>query len=376
MRVKGFRTWIEIDSKAIASNYKVFRSLIPKKTKLMAIAKSNAYGHGLFDYSELVESLGVDFIGVDSITEALKLRKNGIKIPILVLGYILPEMVEVAEKNNISITVSNFETLSLLQNNKNLSSIKVHIKVDTGMHRQGFLFEEQKSLIAKLKVSNSKILIEGLYTHFAAAKNPDKPGYTEKQIDEFEKWIKLFKNAGFNPMIHASATSGTIAYPKAHFDMVRIGIGLYGMWPSEDIKKLAEKKIRLIPALSWKTVISEIKKLKKGDSVGYDLTETLSRNSKVALCPIGYWHGYPRSLSGKSHVLIEGKEAKVLGRVSMGMIVVDITDIKNANVGDEVVLIGKSGKKEVSAEMIAKIAGTINYEITTGINPLIKKIYI
>lgn len=375
MSTKGFRTWIEVDTKAIENNYRAFRSIIPKNTKLMAIVKSNAYGHGLVDFSRTISDLGADWLGVDSITEALKLRKNGITTPILVLGYVLPELISVAIKNDISITVSNFETLKIIEKSENSEPVKIHLKVDTGMHRQGFLFEDQKKLISKLKTQKTKIIVEGLYTHFAAAKNPDFPGHTKKQIEEFKKWIGVIKKAGFSPITHAGATSGTIVYPESHFDMVRVGISLHGLWPSQDVKKFAEKKIKIIPTLTWKVVISEIKKLPKGERIGYDLTEKLKRDSKIALCPIGYWHGYPRSMSGKSFVLVHGKKAKVLGRISMGMTIIDITDIPNAKIGDEAVLIGNSGDENISAEYIADLAGTVNYEIVTRINPLIKKIY-
>ena len=375
METKGLRTWIEIDTKAIENNYRAFRSIISKNTKLMAIVKSNAYGHGLLDFSRTISDLGADWLGVDSITEALKLRKNGVVTPILVLGYVLPELIPVAIKNNISITVSNFETLKIIKNSTGSEQLKVHIKVDTGMHRQGFLLSEQKKLMPKIKDLKGKIFVEGLYTHFAAAKNPNFPDHTMKQIEEFKKWKEILKKAGFNPISHAAATSGTIVYPESHFDMVRVGISLHGLWPSQDVKKFAEKKMKIFPTFTWKVVISEIKKLPKGSRVGYDLTEELKRNSRIALCPIGYWHGYPRSMSGKGFVIVGGKKVKVLGRISMGMTVIDITDVPKARVGDEVILIGSSGKERISVEDFANQAGTINYEVVTRINPLIKKFY-
>ena len=342
----------------------------------MAVVKSNAYGHSLIDFSHAVENLGVDWIGVDSIVEAESLRKAGLKKPILVLGYILQNRIENTIKNNISITIADLQTLNNLKTiNKNNDKIKIHLKIDTGMHRQGFLVSEIPEVIKILKSQKLPIILEGIYTHFSSAKNPKFPSVTSRQIKEFKKAIKLLESAGFKiPIKHAAATSGAILFSQSHFDLVRIGIGFYGLWPSEEIKKAFKEKIKLEPVLSWKTIVSQIKSLPKGSKVGYDLTETLNRRSKIAVLPIGYWHGFPRSLSSIGKVLINGSEAKVIGRVSMDMISVDVTNVKNIKVGDEAILIGKSGKLEISAEEIATLDKTTNYEIITRLNPLIKRI--
>jgi alanine racemase len=370
---KGLRTWIEIDRKAIKHNYDIFRSLVSKKTKLMAVVKSNAYGHGLLDFSREMEKLGADFLGVDSVLEALALRKEGIKTPILVLGYTLPEMIEEAIAKNISFAVSTFETLEFLAKQKKLSP-KIHIKIDTGMHRQGFLESDMKRVSDILK-KNSNIICEGLFTHFASAKNPAFPHDTKKQIEVFKKWIACFQKEGWKPIIHAAATGGTQLYPEAHFDMVRVGMGLYGLPASRETKAATQDGYVLMPILTWKTLASEIKKIPRGDRVGYDFTETLSGNTTIAVCPVGYWHGYPRALSGIGRVLVNGKEVKILGRVSMDMIVIDITSIPNVRVGDEIILLGSDSKSEVSAEGIATLLDASWYELVTRINPLIKRIY-
>ncbi len=370
---KGLRTWIEIDKKAIAHNYRVFRNLIDKKCKLLAVVKSNAYGHNLMEFAKEQEKLGVDFLGVDSVVEALTLRKEGIRIPILVLGYTLPEMLSEAASKNISITVSNFETLSVVIKSK--LKIKIHIKVDTGMSRHGFLENDIEEVLNKLK-NNKNIIIEGLFTHFSMAKNPSFPAHTNSQIEKFEKWREAFIKALHKPLCHASATSGTLLYSKAHFDMVRIGISLYGIWPSKESEAYMGDMISLKPVLSWKTIIAEIKKLPKGAKVGYDCTEVLKKDSVIAVCPIGYWHGYPRALSSIGKVLINGEKAKILGRVCMDIIMIDITNIKNIKVGEEVVLIGKSESSEISADDISALIDGSSYELLTRINPLIKRIYI
>jgi alanine racemase len=375
----GLRTWLEIDKKAIKHNYTVFRSLISPKTKLMGVVKSNAYGHNLFEFSKELEKLGADYLAVDSVVEGIALRREGIKIPILILGYTLPEMLEKAAENNLEITVSNFEYFKVIKSllkSKNISNIKVHIKVDTGMHRHGFQENEIKKVLTLIKnIKNIKIV--GLYTHFANAKNPAFPKDTQKQIQLFNIWRESFAQAGIKPICHACATSGTILYPEAYFDMVRIGIGLYGIWPSSETKSFAQDRIKLLPALSWKTLIGEIKNIKKGERVGYDFTEALAIDSKIAILPIGYWHGYSRILSGVGRVLINGNFAKVLGRICMDILIVDITNIKGVKVGDEVTIIGYDGKQEIEAEDITNIyEGGSAYELITRINPLIKRIYI
>lgn len=371
----GLRTWIEIDIKAIAHNLKIFRSLVSPNCRIMSVVKSNAYGHGLVGFSQAAGKLGVDYFGVDSAVEGITLRKNGIKKPILVLGYTLPELIEKAVANNLSLSISSFDALDALINSNFKKPVKIHIKVDTGMHRQGFLLNESNKLIEKLEANKKKVIVEGLFTHFASAKNPAFPSYTLKQIELFNHWKGIFRNNGFNPICHASATAGAILFPQAQFDMVRIGAGLYGIWPSAETKGYAESKFQLQPVLSWRTILSEVKKLPKGSPIGYDCTETLEKDSVVGICPIGYWHGYPRCLSSIGKVLIKGHKTKILGRISMDMITVDLTDVKNPKVGDEVTLIGKDGKEELSLEEVAALADNSTYELVDRLNPLIERIY-
>lgn len=375
----GVRTWIEIDSAAIKHNMGVFRSSISQKTKLMAVVKSNAYGHGLLDFSREVSRLGADWLGVDSLIEGLALRKNGNKIPILVLGYTLPERLSEAAENNISITISSMDNLEALLGSLAPKSLKIHVKVDTGMHRQGFLVDQLEEFCEKIIKANkrgARIVIEGLYTHFAAAKNPSFPQETTQQIELFERAIKVVGRFGFYPIKHAAATAGTLLFPKTHYDMVRIGIGLYGLWPSKETMRALENKIELTPVLSWKTIVGEVKTLPEGGGVGYDLTERMQPKSKIVICPIGYWHGFGRALSSIGNVLIHGKRARVIGRVSMDMITVDISKIASVKVGDEVVIIGTQNREQVTADELAYLSDTTNYEIVTRTNPLIKRIVV
>ncbi|MES2437158.1 MAG: alanine racemase [Patescibacteria group bacterium] len=372
----GVRTWIEIDRAALEHNYKTFRELIPKPTKLLSVVKSNAYGHGLVDFSKQLETLGVDWFAVDSIVEGLKLRKEGITKPILVLGYTLPELLQEAINQDITVTASSMYMLTDISTRELKGILKIHVKIDSGMHRQGFMSHEMEEVLKVLTQNNHKISVDGLYTHFASAKDPAFTEETQKQRQLFLTWVDAFKGAGFSPIVHAAATGAALLFPDTHFDMVRIGIGMHGIWPSPEIGLLKENSSALKTTLSWKTIVSEIKLIPAGEKIGYDFTEETTRETKIAVCPIGYWHGFPRSLSSVGHVLVNGSKAKVMGRVSMDMIVIDVTDTPDLNVGDEVVLIGKSGDLEITATDVANTAGYSRYEFITRINPLIKKIYI
>ena len=373
----GLRTWVEIDKSAIAKNYRVFRKLIGKKTMFMAVVKSNAYGHNLHEFAPEMARLGVDWLGVDSITEALALRKGGVQTPILVLGFILPSRYADARKSRVALTISSHAQLEeVLKLQPSKVPLHIHIKVDTGMHRQGFQLHEANALLASIAGAPTGIFnVEGLYTHFAEAKDPRNGDSTRRQIAEFEVWKKLFYEMGHNPIAHAAATGGAMLYPSAHFDMVRIGIGCYGLWPSEEAERYLSRTTTLHPILSWKSTVGEVKSVKKGERVGYDLTQMLTRDSRIAVIPVGYWHGIPRLVSGKGRVLIAGKSAGILGRVSMDMIVVDVTDIPKVAMGSFVTLIGRDGKEAIPASEIAKFASTTHYEIVTRLNPLMQRFY-
>lgn len=365
MNHKGLRTWIEVDKSAIKHNFEVFRALISKEVKLCGVVKSNAYGHDFMQYAHELEKFGIDQIAVDSITEGLRLRKVGITVPILILGYTLPDRMQEAAENNISMAVSTFEGLEAVSK---IKDAKVHIKLDTGMSRQGFQAGQEEDLFNALKKYDIKV--EGVFTHFASAKNPAFPHDTDKQINIFKTWKNIFQENGYSPIFHACATSGTLLYPEAHFDMVRVGIGLYGLWPSKEAREFCEGKIKLKPALTWKTIVAEVKEVSAGNKVGYDGTEILEKDAVLAICPIGYWHGFSRKLSGIGRVYLSGAKARVVGRVSMDMIILDVTDME-VSVGDEVELIGS----HTPVYDMSTLDDTSWYETVTRLNPLIKRIY-
>jgi len=369
------RTWIEVSVAALQDNYATFRGLIEPGCRLMAIAKSNAYGHGLIDYSRTMQALGADWIGVDSIVEAVKLRQNGITAPILVLGYTLPQWFAMAMEQQISLTISTRDSLRQIAQRR-LSALRLHLKIDTGMHRQGFQPDELPEVCRFIAEHDITGQVEGIYTHFAAAKNPAFPADTQQQLARFTEAINIVEAAGMRPIRHASATAGTLVFPETHFDMVRIGIGLMGYWPSHETRACYADRVHLRPALTWKTIVTEVKTVREGEAIGYDFTEKLPRDSTIAILPIGYWHGYRRSLSGIGHVLVHGRRARVMGRISMDMICIDVTDFEGVQCGDEVTLIGSDGAEAVEIYELARLSETSWYETITQLNPLIKKFYL
>jgi alanine racemase len=371
--MKQYKTWVELNQAAIRHNYRVFRAILKPKTRLWGVVKSNAYGHDLVLFSTVLDRLGVDGFCVDELSEGVKLRESGIKKPILILGPTLQQFLKIAAQVDLTVTVSSFAALENLAKSK--IKPKFHLKIDTGMHRQGFYLKDLPLIIRKIR--NSKLEIRnsltGVYTHFASAKDLNYPTYTDLQFKEFKTAVSFLRKAGFkNLTCHAAATGGTLMSPKYHLDAARIGIGLYGLWPSKELEMQCQQ-INLKPALAWYSLISEVKNIQSGQFIGYDLVERVTRVSRMAVVPIGYWHGFPRHLSGIGEILINGQRARVLGRVSMDLIVVDITGI-NCQVGDRAVIIGKAKQEEVTAAELAQKSGTTHYEVVTRINPLIKRI--
>ena len=367
------RTWVEIDARAARKNYDTFRKLIGKKVKLWAVVKSNAYGHGLYAFSKLMDRFGIDGLCVDSVVEGLALRSIGIKKHILVLGPTLPARYAEAAKHNITISISTFEGLRALAKAKVAPDF--HIKIDTGMHRQGFYIEEVHKVIKFIKLKGLGKKLKGIFTHFASAKDLNYPSYTDEQMSKFNKAKELFAAAGFkNLLAHAAATGGALINPKYHGDAVRIGIGMYGLWPSKELEVQLGDKIKLHPVLSWRAAVTETKRLKAGEYVSYDLTERVPRGVTMAILPIGYWHGFPRSLSSTGEAIVNGRRAKVLGRVTMDMIMVALAG--PARPGDIATLIGRDGKDEIFAWEPSQKSGTTHYEFLTRLNPLMERVIV
>lgn len=371
---KSFLNTVEISKKALVYNLKQFRKRVGKKVKIMAVVKANAYGHGIGEVAKIVSLNGGDWLGVNSLEEGMLLREEGITLPILILGYIPLTKIGEAVKNNLSFVVYNQRTIKKAnQEAKKLGQkAKVHLKIETGTNRQGIKIKDVSSF-TKFCLKQKNIFLEGIYTHYANIEDTLDPGFAMEQLEVFKKALQLIKEVNIKiPIRHTACSAATILFDKTFFDLVRVGIGLYGLWPSPETKISAqEKKIKidLHPVLTWKTKVAQIKEVPQGETISYGRIYRTGRKTKIAILPVGYWDGYDRRLSNSGRVLIGSQFAPVVGRVCMNMIMVDVTDIPKVEVEDEVVLLGKQGKNEITAEEIAQKVGTINYEIVTRINP-------
>ncbi len=373
--MNNHRTWVEISESAIVKNLKDYEKLLPQDTMIMAVVKANAYGHDLEISSNAAIKAGVDYLAVFEMADAVELRKTHKEIPILVLKQIDMEDLETALKNKIDITVSSLEVLKKVAAYKNKSNLLINLKIDTGLSRQGLMMSEIEEAVKILNKAGD-INIVSIYSHLIGAENKKFDSYTKSQIKELNAWQNRLNEDGFYPLIHTSATSGFLRMKELAYDAVRIGIGMYGLWPSQEVKNVAKNKLSLNPALSWKTKIEQVKTISAGKTVAYDATFKATKATKIAILPIGYWDGLPRTLSSKGHMLCGGKKCKILGRVMMNMCVIDVSSVPNVKAGDPVVIIGKQKSQEISAEEVAEIASTINYEIVTRINALIPRIAI
>lgn len=363
------RTWVEIDKGALKKNVAALRKCLGSKVEFMAVVKANAYGHGLIEIAQILKGENIDWFSVFDPLDAGSIRKISNK-PILILESTPESFWEEAIKKNLSLTISTFEQLEYLKKLK--KKPRVHIKIDSGLGRQGFTKKDQKKVLAFLQ-QLPKETVEGLYTHFSGTESRIFDSYTKTQFENLLDWKNALSEVGIHPKVHASATSGALRSDQLQLDIARFGIGLYGLWPSEETKLLDKGRTKLMPVLSWRTKISEVKNLSKGSSIAYDCTYTLKKDATVALLPVGYWDGIPRHASSRAYILVRGKACPILGRVMMNMCVIDISGIKNVERGSIATIIGQDLKSYVSAEMLAQASDTINYEIVTRINPLISR---
>jgi alanine racemase len=365
-------TWIEIDASAIGKNLDAFRSVVTPGTAVMAVVKANAYGHGI-DVVAPIAAQYADWLGVNNLEEALAVRDLGINKPLAILGHteidrldyvISGEFRQVLYRQDVAVALSSLAK-------ERGTKARVHLKVETGTHRQGVALGDLEGFVKEL-LDLSNLEIEGVYTHFANIEDTLDPTFAQFQIDEFRRALAIVKDAGARPSwIHASATSGALLYPETGFNMIRVGIGTYGIWPSRETQLASRergRRITLTPALTWKTRIAQIKTIRPGEFVGYGLTYQASHPMKIAILPIGYYDGYDRKLSNSGRVLVGGQAVPVIGRVMMNMIAIDVTDV-DVKPDDDVVLIGRQGKAEIRAEELAEKIGTIAYEVLSRINP-------
>ena len=376
------RTWAEIDLNRIEHNFKLIKKQLSAGTKMCCVIKADAYGHGALELAALYERLGASFFAVSNLEEALELRMGGIKTPILILGFTPASYVCELSDYNISQAVFSVEyaqELSEYAQSMNVT-VKAHIKVDTGMSRIGLMCQNTETDTpvkdAVEIASLDGLSVEGIFTHFAVSDEKEEGrDYTEHQIDCFNYIINGMKENGFDTdkiIKHCSNSAAIMDYKNAYMDMVRAGIILYGLAPSGKLKGQLELK----PAMEIKSVIAHIKEIEPGTTVSYGRTFTADKKLKIATVPIGYADGYIRNLAESAYMIVCGKKAKVIGRICMDQCMIDVTDIKNVRVGDTVIVVGKSGKYEISMDDVASWTGTINYEVACLVGKRVPRVYI
>jgi len=354
-------TWLEIDLDAITKNIRNIKKLIGMKKELMAVVKGNAYGHDVLEIVPILLENGVSRLAVARLEEGIHLRNAGFDVPVLILGSILKEQVELALMNDITPSVTSIEIvkkineLSLKMNKKS----KIHLKIDTGMGRLGVKMGDAVDFIKKIFCFDH-IEIEGIFTHFSVADQKNK-NYTKQQFAQFKEILKFLKKEKREiPLKHVGNSATLLDLPHMWLDMVRPGIALYGLYPSMEVGKT----IKLIPAQQFKTRIVFLKELPAGQSISYGRTYmTHKENTVIATLPVGYADGYSRLLSNRGEVLVRGRRVPIIGRICMDHCMVDVTDLSSVKVGDEVVLWGKQGNEQITVEEIAEAINTINYEV-------------
>ena len=369
------RVVAEVNLEAIKHNYEQIRSNVPHEVEIMAIVKADAYGHGAVEISKLLQEQGVNRFAVAIAKEGEELRANGITSPILVLGYTPRADIGALIENNLTQTVFSYDMAKTLSDEAGRlgKTVNIHIKVDTGMGRIGFLSSPQSIEEVKMIATLPHLNMEGIFTHFSTADEEDRV-YTYKQWHIFEGFLNELREVGIElPIIHAANSAAIMCHSYADLNVVRPGIILYGYYPSG---YLQGKVLDLIPAMTLKTQVVHVKELPEGHYVGYGRTYQTHHKTKVATIPVGYADGYSRRLGNVGRVLIRGQFAPIIGNICMDQFMVDVSNIDHVSVEDEVVLFGKQGDNEIPVEEIANILDTINYEIICMIGKRVPRVYV
>lgn len=386
---------MEISKDNVQHNVKTLKGRVQEGTLFCPAVKANAYGHGIKEISPLILEAGADWLGVDNLAEAVTLRESGVTAPVYIMGYIPLDELEIAVKEGFHFVVYNEETLEKLKEVTRRLQMPAytHLKLETGTNRQGVMPEDLAKIINFYK-EEILILLEGVATHFANIEDTCDHSYAATQTEQFFRMAFDIRKEGLNPKYqHCANSAATILFPNTHGNFVRPGIATYGLWPSKEtyisyqgMRKNDGADIELKPVLSWKTKVASVKRVPENSAIGYGCTYSTNKDSIIAVLPVGYSDGIRRNQSGKGNVLIRGKRAPILGRIMMNMCVVDVTDIPGVQIEDEAVIIGQQLKpngsdsyggdlqyEKITAEQVADNQGTINYEVTTQINPLIER---
>jgi len=367
-------TRVEINLTKLDKNIQKIKSLLKPDTELMAVVKANAYGHGIVEVAKQALKSGARFLGVAVPEEGVQLREAGINCDILVLSGIDIDQIDLVVDYNLSVCIFSIDMAKLINQkagNKQKKT-KVHVKIDSGMGRIGVRSIDEATRLCIEIEKMDYLILEGIFTHFACADECDDNGYSVMQLERFNKVLGEIEKAGIKPRwIHAANTASIINYPESHYNLVRTGIGMYGYEPKYSTKK----GLGLEPVLNWHTKIVYLKEIGLGCSVSYGRTYIAEGPRKVATLPVGYGDGYSRLLSNKGWVIIRGRKAPIIGNICMDQMLVDVTDIPDVQIGDDVVLIGHQGNESIYADDIAKLYGTISYEVVTNINKRVPRIY-
>lgn len=375
-----------IDLDAIQKNIHNLKQITDKKSKFMAVVKADAYGHGAVQVAKTAVEAGADWLGLARLNKVAEIRQAGIKVPILVFGYIHPSQAAMINDLDLVATVYDFEMAKALSSKAILLNrpVKVHLKVDTGMGRVGMVIGRNNKSLAD-KTARKQVLKEieriiklpgidfnGIYTHFAAADHKDRT-YTDLQIELFASLLDDLKKKKIEfEICHAANSAGIIEFPESHFDMVRAGISIYGLYPSSEVDK---SKVKLAPAMTLTSIVTSVRKVAKGFYVSYGMTHETQKATRLASVPVGYADGFSRRFSSNSFMLVKGHRAPVVGRICMDQTMIDVGNIPNVKTGDEVVLIGSQGNETIGADELAARINTINYEIVSALTFRVKRIY-
>ncbi|NLV88392.1 MAG: alanine racemase [Tissierellia bacterium] len=367
--------WAEINLDNLAHNIREVRRLTRKDALVTAVVKANGYGHGSIEIAQTFLDNGADRLAVAVLTEAIELRRAGFKVPILVLGYTPTTLFEKVIQYDISQTIYNYDDAKILSEKavKLNKEVAVHIKIDSGMGRIGFLSNDEaiEEILRISKLPN--LYLEGIFTHFAKADEVDK-SHAMTQFKKFTSVVDKLKERGLDiPIKHASNSAAIIDLPDFNLNMVRAGIMIYGLKPSDDVKL---DRVDLKPAMTLKARISHLKTVPRGTGISYGQIFVTERESKIATIPIGYADGFTRLLTEKAEVYINGKRAKIVGKICMDQCMIDVTDIEDVKIGDEVILFGYGKEGYPHVDEVAEKLGTINYEIVCMVGRRVPRVYI
>jgi len=370
---------IELDGRSLIHNLELFRSTLSAGTRLLAVVKANAYGHGLDEIAPIAAE-HADWLGVHAPSEARAIRRVGVSSPVLVMGFVPPAELHDLD-GEIHLLVSTPEALRWIADYRDRTgiSLPIHLKVDTGTKRQGVSASSVENVVRL--ASECRLDVVGVATHFANIEDTLEHEFARRQLDRFHDVVERITAAlgAAPPFVHAACSAASLLFRETDFSMARVGISMYGHWPSRETKlawilEHGRGALDLQPVLSWRSTIGQLQPAAKGESVGYGRTWTALRDTNIGVIPVGYADGYSRSLGNRARVAVRGRAAPVVGRVCMNILMADVTDVPGVEIGDRVTLIGTDGDVRIAAEDLAELSGTINYEFLARLSPTIRRV--